>query len=952
MKKGNIYLRAIIILFSLSTATAYAQFDFGQNKIQYSQFDWQVLTTDHFEIYFYPQEKDIAETAAQLAEDSYDFLQGKFNFTINKKVPFIVYSSPVFFEQTNIVPGILPENVAGFTEYYKQRVVIPFNGSMSDFAHVIRHELTHVFTFRKMAYVDKIHNKKTMAQAPLWFTEGIAEYWSEGWNKEADMFMRDMAVSGHIINVEDLYSISGSFLMYKVGQSLLKYMGDTYGDDKLTELFDNWWKGQDFEKIVKITYGKSLETIGGEWEYQLKKSYYPLLQQHELVERKSTQLTSKGYNIKPTIYLKDTKNGREEHIAFKSYRLGYSSIADISLDGEKAGYHNLIKGERSEDFESLHFNETGIDCNNNGLLAFASKNQEKDVLYIYDTRRNAIVDKIENDSLISIASPSWSPDGRKIAFEGIDRGGRSDLYIFNFGNREFTRLTNDVYADRSPVYSHNDQNLIAFSSDRGLEGFKGARNLFLYHVDTGEITRLTSGNQLDVTPIWSKSSDRLIFSSDRSGAMNIYVMDGVTGDNPIIFQMTNFVTGAFDPVLARNDSVVVFSAYADQAYNIFKMELPAESQAIASENARTAESAGDSSLAVASPVEWSLADAWSRPKLKGQLSQGSVKYHPKFSFDIAQSAVSYDAITGSAGGLQMAMTDVLGNHQYYFLLSNTATSRSTFLKSFNFGATYINRTHRLNWGAGIFHFYNEYDDDYYGYVAERDYGVLFLASYPLSRFRRIESVIAFKQVDKQTLLPNSPHGTSASASLSYVKDTSIWRPTGPIDGMRYNLTISEAVDLSHSRLFSSSYNIDIRKYFRLAANSAFASRVMYIRSFGEDPERYYLGGSWSLRGYPQRFLYGKSMMLINNELRFPLINDLQLGFPFGNIRFSAISGALFLDAGNAWENHFGSMYGSFGIGFRVPLGYITVLRFDFAKRTDFHYVNRATNFDFFFGWDF
>ena len=82
MKRLSIVFQSAIAIIILLTVTSSAQFDFGQNKIQYSKFDWQVLTTEHFEIYFYPQEKEIAETAAQLAEDSYDFLQGKFNLTI------------------------------------------------------------------------------------------------------------------------------------------------------------------------------------------------------------------------------------------------------------------------------------------------------------------------------------------------------------------------------------------------------------------------------------------------------------------------------------------------------------------------------------------------------------------------------------------------------------------------------------------------------------------------------------------------------------------------------------------------------------------------------------------------------------------------------------------------------------------------------------------------------
>jgi len=121
---------------------------------------------------------------------------------------------------------------------------------------------------------------------------------------------------------------------------------------------------------------------------------------------------------------------------------------------------------------------------------------------------------------------------------------------------------------------------------------------------------------------------------------------------------------------------------------------------------------------------------------------------------------------------------------------------------------------------------------------------------------------------------------------------------------------------------------------------------------GEDPQRYYLGGSWSLRGYPRRNFYGRNLLLINNELRFPLVDDLIIGFPIGALRFQAIRGALFFDAGNAWEDDYRDLVGSFGFGIRVALGYVTVLRFDFARKTDFRSVSNTYDFDFFFGWNF
>ena len=939
MKRQLSIIICLAVVFLCLSSNSYAQYYFGQNKIQYSQFDWQVLTTEHFKIYFYPEEKDVAETAAEYAEESYTYLQTKFNHTIDKKIPLIIYSSPVFFEQTNVVPDILPENVAGFTEYFKQRVVIPFNGSYSEFAHVIRHELVHVFTFEKITYVAKMRRHRNIADPPLWFTEGIAEYWSAGWDRQADMIIRDMVISGKIITTNNIYEISGTFLMYKVGQSILKYMGDKYGDDKLSDLFDNWWKSQDFNEIVKVTYGKRLSEISDEWEYSLKKQYYPYMTNQELPDRKTEKLTQKGFNVKPTIFLKSTKNGLKEFIAFKTFRMGYSNIAEMPLDGEGAGFHTLIKGGRSEKFESLHFIDTGLDANKDGLITFVSKNRETDVLYVYDTKEKDVISEIKNDSLVVITSPSWSPDGVKIVFEGVARGGHSDLYIYNTHSGSFDRLTNDVYVDKTPVYCGSDS-IIVFSSDRSGDGSKGTRNLFMYNLKSNAISQLTFGNQIDESPRFVNSKGKLVYTSDRNGCSNIYMLDNPFGTNHEITQLTNFVTGAFDPVMAENDSTVIFTAYQDFSFQIYKMKIPETPIAVYSDT-------------ISSTGVNTLASNWAPPRLKGQLSQGSVKYQTKLSFDIAQSAVAYDAVAGPMGGLQFALTDMLGNHQYYFLLYNTANTKDQFLKSFNAAATYLNKTRRFNWGGGIFHFYEEYNDDYYGYVAERNYGGVLLGSYPISRYRRLESAIYIRRLEKNVLTGDGPKATLGSVTLSYIKDTSIWDPTGPIDGTRFNISMSQAFDIDKAKYFNSSYNLDFRKYFRISQYSAFASRIMLYHSAGQDPQRYYLGGSWSLRGYPRRYFFGRNLALINNELRFPLINDLLINFPIGSMRFQAIRGAFFLDAGNAWEKDYHGLFGSFGFGLRVALGYVTVLRFDFSRRTDFRTAtSNKYDFDFFFGWNF
>src|SRR5262249_14211796 len=85
-------------------APARAQY-FGRNKIQYRTFDFQVLKTDHFDVYYYSDERAAAEQAARMAERWYARLSRLLDHTLSGRQPLILYGSHPEFEQTNAIEG-------------------------------------------------------------------------------------------------------------------------------------------------------------------------------------------------------------------------------------------------------------------------------------------------------------------------------------------------------------------------------------------------------------------------------------------------------------------------------------------------------------------------------------------------------------------------------------------------------------------------------------------------------------------------------------------------------------------------------------------------------------------------------------------------------------------------------------------------------------------------------
>src|SRR5919108_1645854 len=114
MMKAVTCFLAVALGLAASLSAQYGYF--GQNKIQYRRFDWRVLRGEHVDLYYYPEEEELGRVALAYAEESYDSLEARFNHSVTRRIPLIVYASHSDFEQTNILPFIPPQGLLGVTE--------------------------------------------------------------------------------------------------------------------------------------------------------------------------------------------------------------------------------------------------------------------------------------------------------------------------------------------------------------------------------------------------------------------------------------------------------------------------------------------------------------------------------------------------------------------------------------------------------------------------------------------------------------------------------------------------------------------------------------------------------------------------------------------------------------------------------------------------------------------
>ena len=976
---------------------------FGRNKIQYGGFDWNVLRTEHFDVYYYDGAEDLAAIGAQEAEDHYEVLETRFELSLNHRVPLIFYATNLHFKQTNTTPGFIPDGVGGFFEFLKGRVVIPADGDLGRFTRVIRHELVHVFTFNKIARVLRDHRRPTDQFLPLWFTEGIAEYWSGDRDYNHEMILRDAVASNFLVPLHDMDRIRGSYVMYKEGEAFCHFVSETYGEERLLDLIDEAWRDLDFNDVIEVVMGEPADRVSDRFEEWIRERYEPMMVGADVASLTTAPIAARGFNSKPAVW---TRADGQREVVFYSNRGSYSAVMAQPVDDDLRPVgeaRTVIEGERSLDFEALHLFDSRIDVSDDGVLAFVTKRGATDVVHLYDLEADQRIAMIGFDELVALYSPTVDAGGRRVAFVGIDRGGQGDLYLYDRGAADgagaLRQLTHDTYNDRDPDLSPDGTTLV-FSSDRTAWGADGARNLFTLDLASGDVRHVTAGPHVDLSPRWSPDGRRLAFASARRqddghfSAQNLWVAD-LEGDAPdlladasgpaaadledgapevggpaVLRQLTRLTSAAFDPVWA-SDSSLVFASFEDFRFTVRALDL-------------------DSLLAAPETVLEAGAPPVSEPWAYARYEAEGVRAEPyrrRYQLDVAQGGfATTTTASAQAGGATVSFSDLLGDDRIYVTAysANSFQTGRSFLDGLNVSVTRLHLGRRANFGYGAFRLagprYDRTDPQQPSRIPsyEQTVGALGIVSYPLSLFRRIDVETSFG-VGSKTGLLRSTEGLASSFdtlrtavlanSITLVEDHALYSPWGPAQGFRANLSIGYATDVWLSNESYYSVGADVRNYLRIADGVTFASWGLVRANVGRRARLNLIGGSWSLRGFPFLRVRGSKLWFMSHELRFPLARRPPL-FPV----IAGLRGALFVDAAHNWTDGYNDVFldpdysligtgeellvgttkGSFGAGVRANLLGAVVLRYDVGYRfgDGFVWSERKPFGQFFFGFDF
>ncbi len=931
------YFLLISLLFAEQTGAQYLFF--GRNKVQYEKFDWKVLKTEHFDIFYYDEFGEIAEIGANYAEEAYTELKVKFNEVVNRRIPLIFYNTHSHFQQTNTIPGFIPEGVGGFFEFFKGRVVIPFLSSLGQFRHVIRHELVHVFTVEKILRSMEDHRLPERGYPPLWFIEGLAEFWSTDWDSQAEMLMRDAVPNGYYARLKDIDAIYGSFLMYKEGQKFLEFMTKEYGEEKILALLNNFWRFRKFNEVMEFVLGETIEVIDNKWDYYLKQEYFPLYKEKYPHFINSKKLTDFGFNFAPSYH--NGPDGKSiyfigNHNGYSSvYRLPYNENSTEFLDPEM-----IIQGEKEEIFESFHMLTASLSVSKQGLMAFVTKSGASDLIHLFSLKEKEIINSLSFDELLTVNSPKFSENGNQLVFYGTDRKGYVDLYIYELTTKKLVRLTNDYYSDKDPVFN-KEGNKIIFSSDRTTGAFKQKFNLFEIDIKTGEINILTFVGANVMTPHFNADYSRLFCTSDLDGVPNVWEVNFENGFPVSMSQTSSFLTSVFDFDFI-DEKTIVTTAFEKFSCQFYTFDVNKHNKALANVVAFDLSAAGPK---------------WVEKKIIINPQKDKIRYEKEYSLDYAISQFTVDPVYGNRGGAMFLLSDLLGDDQYFLTYYNNAEIQSSLLDNVNISISRINVSGRTSFQYGIFNYsgrrYDLRESDQFYY--ERSFGGFLDILYPLSRFQRIEAGVTLANTNRELIGDIvTRKGYLLSNTISFVHDNSLWGPTGPIDGSRLRLLLGYTSDIKYSNTNYYSIIADYRYYYRIGLMSTIAFRTSLYFNDGKTARRYIGGGSWDLRGWDRFSLRGEKLWVSSLELRIPLVDQLYIKFPFLGISLPYFRGAVFFDAGGVWDKAYTQTLGSIGFGFRFNLFNAIVFRYDMGKKIEDNFTRFQNGlfYQFFFGVDF
>ena len=961
MKLYKIVIIWIFLIFNTTMLLSQSSFysEYGKNRIQHKSLKWSIIYTDNFEIYYNNSGKNIADIASKHLENKFREITTSVGHQPIKKTKIFIFNSPNELIQSNI--GINKKDIFLSTNLIQNNTIqfeIAFSENKNQFVKNLEYKLLNVIINDLMKGNNgftKRFGKASFSSIPNWFIDGAAKYLAYGWNMEMDNVIRDYFLTQDLKKVKKITDQNSGI----IGQSIWNYISIVYGKNIISNILNLTKIIRNPEKGISSTLGKNFNEIMKDWQnYYLSSvnknsDQYTQLDNNQIIKLKKKYSNVSNIKISPNnnkiLFSSNTKNG----IKIFFLNLVTNKVTKISQMNNKSNSNSFYISWVNDDKIGYMKIINGL----NNLVIYDLINKEK----FYKS-----LARFEN-----INGFSFNHTTNLIALSGTINS-NSNIYLLSTYKNSTKQLTNDIADDIYPEFFPKSNSII-FSSNRThvkldseINDLNDYYNLFIYNLDstTSSLHQVTKtiSNDIKSIPI---SKNEIIYLSDLKGINNIYNYN-IT--NNTFSQFSDFYSNIINYDYNYQEKSLVLSFLKEGKINTYNIDeynpkpifSPKTDRLIYLERKKLNEKKIDFEIKSqkekkidfektenfefkddnkkTSSILNNINNFQNRTKLSGPINYNYSLVKNNFN-----SFIKIDPLEGYGSQIETDFIDILEDHKLYakaFVPFSSIKSSDIYTEY-----TYLKKRidFKLSYNRKIYFAEDQENFLYHKYSLN---GFKIKAMYPLSNFVRLEIAPFFTRTEFSDLdyrvLNNTPppflyynrtNYTGYTSNIIYDNSTKIGMNLE--EGTKLKISYNNYFSLNNDLKDFNNLSIDLIHHQKISNHIILSSRVFYGGSFGDNPNKYILGGVQNsifsstnedtpnnplaiasgvdnstilfskfvdLRGYDFNKFNGKKVLLLSSELRIPLVKTLfnnEVSSEFLN-NFQLIG---FFDLGSSWDEN-------------------------------------------------
>jgi hypothetical protein len=537
-RKAWILTGFIAIILILTGVPARAQFynglnmSFGKNRIQYpradvleSEFFASFYRFDRYDVYFYPEGRELAEYVSKVAYRELARLENFFEYSLTKRMVFLVYNRLSDYRQSNIglISGKDESNIGGVTRIVDNKVFLYFEGDYRKFDQQIRAAITEVI-LQEMLYGGSARDRLTssaLTNLPEWFYNGLISYIANGWDVETENRVKDGILSGKF---DKFNRLEGQDAVY-AGHSIWYFISENFGKSVIPTIVYFTRINRNSSAGFLNVLGTNINALGYEWLHFFKTRYNEAAQKGDLPDKQLVKLK----NRKGTDFLRARISPDGRYIAYTSNSEGQLRVVlyDSKTNKSRKIYKTGAKLGQIQDFSFpvLAWHPSS------GLLAMVLEHKGKIrfSLYPVDTKK---WEHQEIKQLNKVLDFSYSDDGLNLVMSAV-KNGQSDIYVYSLVARTSEQLTNDLADDFSPKFIDNSSRIIFTSNRKDLslenqkekQALQPNQDIYIYDYTnrSDNLTRLADDKYVDRFQPDRLADNKFYYLGDDNGLRNRYL---------------------------------------------------------------------------------------------------------------------------------------------------------------------------------------------------------------------------------------------------------------------------------------------------------------------------------------------------------------------------------------------------------------------------------------------